>query len=89
MNVIRYVPPRDPWFSISQFNEQEFYGHYIKALHPDELNIRELQWVNIVAVPNEQMVRRLAKQYDFCSFHLWEREILRKAEERKRRRELW
>lgn len=84
MNIIRYVEPRDPWLSICQFNEQEFYGHYIKALHPDEVNIRELRWSNKIAVPDEQMVRRLGKQYDFCSFHFWEREILRKEREKRR-----
>lgn len=88
MNIVRYVQPQAPWFSPTQFNEQEFYGHYIKALHPAEVNIRSLQWANIIAVPNEQLIRRLTKQYDFCSFHRWERERLREDQERKRRRGL-
>lgn len=73
MNIVRYTRPQHPWFSDSQFNEQETYGHYIKALYPDEVNIRQLLWAIRDVIPNEQLVRRLARQYDFCTFHAWER----------------
>ena len=72
-NIIRYVEPQPPWNSISQFNEQEVYGHYIKAVHPEEVNIRPLRWRNVNVLPNEQMFRQLARTFDFASFHAWDR----------------
>ena len=69
MNIVRYVEPQTPWFSNAQFNEQETYGHYIKALYPDEVNIRLLHWRNIGAVPTERLIKRLSYDFDFCSFH--------------------
>ncbi len=74
-NIIRYVEPQPPWQSITQVNEQETYGHYIKALHPKEVNIRILQFSNITGVPNVAMIQKLAKIYHFCSFHAWARGI--------------
>ena len=72
-NIVRYIEPRPPWNSLSQVNEQETYGHYIKAVHPEEVNIRPLQWRNVNVLPNQQMLRYLAKRYDFASFHAWDR----------------
>lgn len=71
MNIIRYVEPQAPWFSISQFSEQETYGHYIKALYPDEVNIRPLPWNIYAVVPTAQMLKELARGFYFCSFHSW------------------
>lgn len=50
-------------------NEQETYGHYIKALHPGSFGIRPLSWSNRRGLPSEARLRRLAKKFDFCSFH--------------------
>ncbi len=76
-NVIRYVEPQPPWHSLSQFNEQEMYGHYIKAVYPEEVNIRPLQFSNVNVLPNEQLIRKLAKYYHFCSFHAWDRRVMK------------
>jgi len=72
-NIIRYVEPQPPWQSITQVNEQEVYGHYIKAIHPEEVNLRPLKFSNITAIPDAAMIQELAKRYDFCSFHAWAR----------------
>ncbi len=72
-NIIRYVEPQPPWQSISQVNEQELYGHYIKEVHPEEVNIRPLRFSNLSVVPDEQLIQKLAQTYDFCSFHAWAR----------------
>ena len=73
-DIVRYIEPQPPWNHPSQVNEQETYGHYVKEMHPEEVNIRPLQWRNVNILPNEQMIGRLAEQYDFCSFHAWARE---------------
>ncbi|MBI4525300.1 MAG: hypothetical protein HY695_15975 [Deltaproteobacteria bacterium] len=73
MNIVRYVEPQSPWFSISQFSEQETYGHYLKACHPDEVNIRPLKWGNIPFLPTKNLRFLLARYYDYCSFHLYNR----------------
>lgn len=72
-NITKYIEPQPPWNSISQFNEQELYGHYIKAVHPEEVNIRTLSFDNVNAVPNAQLLQKLAKHHDFCAFHAWAR----------------
>ncbi|MBC8459175.1 MAG: hypothetical protein H8D67_14370 [Deltaproteobacteria bacterium] len=72
-NIIKYLEPQPLWQSISQFNEQETYGHYIKAVHPEEVNLRPLKFSNITAIPDAAMLQKLAKSYHFCSFHAWAR----------------
>jgi hypothetical protein len=70
MCIAKYVEPQAPSYSDAQFSEYETYGHYIKALHPNEVNIRPLRWTDIVGVlPTEGILRRLARHFDFCSFH--------------------
>lgn len=73
MNIIRYLEPQPPWNSISQFNEQETYGHYIKAVHPKEVNIRPLRQADSHDLPTAQLIEQLAQEYDFCNFHHWSR----------------
>jgi hypothetical protein len=75
LKIIKYVEPQAPWFSGAQFSEYETYGHYIKALHPNEANIRPLRWTNIGGMlPTETILRKLARYFDFCSFHAYSRE---------------
>ena len=74
-NIIKYLEPQPPWNSITQFNEQETYGHFLKEVHPKEVNIRILQFSNITGVPNVAMIQKLAKTYHFCSFHAWARGV--------------
>jgi Family of unknown function (DUF6492) len=78
LSIVRYIEPQAPWFSESQFNEQDTYGHYVKTLYPDQIYLRPLRWTNINARPTDYLLRRLAKKYDFCSFH----EYLRRNENR-------
>lgn len=68
-NIVKYVEPQAPWFSESQFNEQDTYGHYIKALYPDQVNLRPLKWVNVSSKPSRALFHRLAKHFDYCSLH--------------------
>jgi len=72
-NIVRYVEPQPPWNHMSQVNEQETYGHYIKEMHPEEVNIRPLRFENVNVLPNEEMLKKLAEHYHFCSFHAWAR----------------
>lgn len=73
MNIVRYVEPRAPWFCASQFNELEIYGHYIKALHPDEVNIRPLRYKHLSVLPTAELIKQLAWEYDYCGSHHWAR----------------
>jgi len=74
LSIVKYIEPQDPWFSRGQFNEQDTYGHYIKTLHPDEVNLRRLRWTNISLEPSDKLFRRLSKRYDYCSLHAYLRE---------------
>ena len=76
-NVLDYVEPCPPWNSRSQFAEPEMYGHYIKARHPEELNIRNLRWQNVRGYPTRGAIRRLQPNYDFCSFQHYLRDEYR------------
>jgi len=60
--------------SHSLFSEYETYGHYIKMFYPGELNLRTLKWANIPLEPSGNLLERLAKYYNYCSFHLYLRE---------------
>jgi hypothetical protein len=73
-NIVKLVKPQAPWFSISQFNEQDTYGHYIKQMHPEEVNLRKLKWINVAYQPTPELFQRLSKYFDFCSFHAFLRE---------------
>ena len=68
-SIVRYVEPQAPWFSESQFSEYDTYGHYVKAMHPEEANIRPLMWANVALEPSPGLFRRLARYYDYCSLH--------------------
>lgn len=79
----RFIKNGDLWFqpiiNVAQapthaFSEYEMYGHYIKYMHPEELNLRNLEWANIAQHPSKKLFKRLAKYYDYCSTH----EYLRK-----------
>ena len=86
-SIIRYVEPQAPWFSESQFNEQDTYGHYIKAIHPEQVNLRPLKWVNISSSPSPALFRRFAKYFDYCSLHAYLRDnvpLKRRARNRMR-----
>lgn len=69
MNIIRCMRPQGPESTKLLFSEYETYSHYIKVMHLDEFNIRPLRWRHIMVLPTEPLLRRLAKRYDFCSFH--------------------
>jgi len=69
MNIVRYVEPQAPWFSDAQFNEQEVYGHYCKALYPEEINRRWLWGQNRSDLPSKALIGLLAQVDDFGSFH--------------------
>jgi hypothetical protein len=69
MCIVKYVEPQAPWYSEAQFSEYETYGHYIKAFHPDELNVRPLRWRTVDCLPTEGLRKKFAKLYDFCTFH--------------------
>jgi hypothetical protein len=58
------------------FSEYETYGHYAAAMHPGEITIRPLRWMNVGIAPTPRLLRRLARDYDFCSFHAYSREGL-------------
>lgn len=73
LNIIKYLEPQPPGNSISQFNEQETYGHYIKAVYPEEVNIRPLRRETSRDLPTEQLIKQLAREYDICNFHHWAR----------------
>jgi len=60
--------------SISLFSEYETYGHFAKEFYPDEINIRQLKWSNFAIEPNEKIIRRLSRYYDYSSFHFYSRE---------------
>jgi hypothetical protein len=74
LSIIRYVEPQSPWHSLSQFSEYEIYGHYIKILHPDEVNLRPLKWIDITLKPSSRLFQRLSRYYDYCSLHAYLRE---------------
>ena len=74
LSIVRYVEPQAPWFSEAQFNEQDTYGHYLKTLHPDEVNLRPLRWANFSLRPSRVLFQHLAKYYDYCSLHAYLRE---------------
>ncbi|UZJ37310.1 DUF6492 family protein [Prosthecochloris sp. SCSIO W1103] len=57
--------------SMHAFSEYETYGHYIKNLHQEELNLRSLEWANIAQPPSKKLFKRLSKHYDYCSTHLY------------------
>jgi Family of unknown function (DUF6492) len=85
--LIGQMRPRSPWYenitalagnpapdgSTLRFSEYETYGHYLKAKHPEELNIRPLKWTNLAVAPSERLLGRLGKRYDYCSFHAYAR----------------
>lgn len=73
INIVKYVEPQSPWFSNAQFNEQDTYGHYMKARHPGEFNIRPLKWTNVSLEPSQVLFSRLSKYYDYCSLHAYMR----------------
>jgi hypothetical protein len=68
-NVVRYRLPRAPWDCKQQFSEYETYGHYLKAVHPEELHVRPLRWTNVPLAPSPELLRRLRRRFDFCAFH--------------------
>jgi len=74
LSIVRYVEPQAPWFSGAQFSEYETYGHYIKTLHPDEVNLRPLKWTIVSLRPSCGLFQRLSKYYDYCSLHAYLRE---------------
>jgi hypothetical protein len=67
--IAAYVEPRPPEYSNAQFSEFETYGHFLKAKHPSELQIRKLRWRNMAGEPTQPLLEDLARKYDFCSFH--------------------
>lgn len=69
MCIVKYVEPQAPLYSEAQFSEYETYGHYIKAVHPDELNVRPLRWRTADCLPTKGLLKKLASLYDFCTFH--------------------
>jgi hypothetical protein len=73
-NIVDYVEPQPPWNCLSQFAETETYGHYIKARHPEEVNVRRLRWRNVVGYPSRRQIRKLRVDNDFCSFQHYLRE---------------
>jgi len=58
----------DPKHKLS-FSEFETYGHYLKARHPEEFSMRQLEWTNCRFRPNRYVIWRLENLFDFCSFH--------------------
>jgi len=73
-NIVDCVQPRPPWNSGSQFSEFETYGHYLKAVHPEEARTRRLRWRNVDVLPSRRVIRRLQKDYDMCGFQAYLRE---------------
>lgn len=68
-NVVRYRHPMEPWNSGAQFAEYETYGHYLEIAHPHEFEIRPLRWTTRPKLPSDSDLARLARSYDFCTFH--------------------
>jgi hypothetical protein len=55
------------------FSEYETYGHYVKAVHLGEIQIRPLKWINVPLSPSHGLFQYLSRCYDYCSLHAYMR----------------
>ena len=57
---------------LGSFSEYEFYGHYVKNMHPERAAYRRLSWTRDGALmsyrPKPKHFRALAEKYDFAAF---------------------
>jgi hypothetical protein len=67
--IINTVQIDDTFENRSNFSEYETYGHYVKATHPEEINLRTLKWANVQFEPSIYTIFRLSTIFDYACFH--------------------
>ncbi len=70
--IINTVQIDDTFENRSNFSEYETYGHYVKATHPEEINLRTLKWANVQFEPNIYTISRLSTVFDYACFHSYQ-----------------
>ncbi|HWQ45398.1 MAG TPA: hypothetical protein VN376_00945, partial [Longilinea sp.] len=70
--IIKAVQIDDSYENRSSFSEYETYGHYVKATHPEEINLRTLKWANVQFEPSIYTISRLASVFDYSCFHSYQ-----------------
>lgn len=53
------------------FNEQDLYANYMILKNPEMSSRRDLKWLNIPFIPDQEYLKNISKEYDFVSCHAY------------------